>query len=80
MKVARRQSSHALPPAARAAALACVLAAALLLALVLAPPSRAAAYGDGAAIPFLLLPADNPWNTPVDALPLDPDSAGYIAT
>ncbi len=62
----------------RAAALACVLAAALLLALILAGSARAAAYGDGAAIPFLLLPADNPWNTPVDSLPLDPDSADYI--
>ena len=59
------------------AALACVLAAALLLAV--APAARAATYGDGAAIPFLLLPADNPWNTPVDALPLDPNSADYIA-
>ena len=64
---------------ARAAALACVLAAALVLSAALAAPARAAAYGDGAAIPFLLLPADNPWNTPVDALPLDPNSADYIA-
>jgi hypothetical protein len=75
----RRQPPRALPPLARAAALAGVLAAALLLALVLAAPSHAAAYGDGAVIPFLLLPADNPWNTPVDSLPLDPHSAGYIA-
>ena len=79
MESVRRQPPRALPFAVRAAALACVLAAALLLALVLAPPSRAAAYGDGAAIPFLLLPADNPWNTPVDSLPLDPNSADYIA-
>ncbi len=79
MESVRRQPPHALPYAVRAAALACVLAAALVLALVLAPPSRAAAYGDGAAIPFLLLPADNPWNTPVDSLPLDPNSADYIA-
>ena len=79
MESVRRQPPRALPYAVRAAALACVLAAALLLALVLAPPSRAAAYGDGAAIPFLLLPADNPWNTPVDSLPLDPNSADYIA-
>ena len=55
------------------------LAATFLLALALVRPSRAAAYGDGAAIPFLLLPADNPWNTPVDTLPLDADSAGFIA-
>ena len=79
MDARRRQSPHALPPAVRAAALACVLAAAVLLALGAAPSSRAAAYGDGAAIPFLLLPGDNPWNTPVDALPLDPNSADYIA-
>ena len=62
-----------------AAALAGVLAAALLFALVAAAPARSTAYGDGAAIPFLLLPADNPWNTPVDSLPLDADSAAYIA-
>ncbi len=42
-------------------------------------PAGAQAYGAGAAIPFLLLPADNPWNTAVDALPLDPGSAEYIA-
>ena len=70
--VVRRHSST------RAAALAFGLAA-VLLVLVCAAPSRAAAYGDGAAIPFLLLPAGNPWNTPVDTLPLDPNSAGYIA-
>ena len=63
----------------RAAALACVLVATVVLSAALAAPSRAAAYGDGAAIPFLLLPADNPWNTPVDALPLDANSADYIA-
>ena len=79
MEFARRQPQHALPPAARAAALACGLAAALLLALALAAPPQAAAYGDGAAIPFLLLPADNPWNTPVDTLPLDANSADFIA-
>jgi hypothetical protein len=72
MDVLRRQL-----PRARAAALACVLAAALLLAF--AATAHAAAYGDGVAIPFLLFPADNPWNTPVDTLPLDPNSAGYIA-
>ena len=79
MEMNRRQSRQACLFVARATALACVLAATLLVALVLAPPSRAAAYGDGAAIPFLILPADNPWNTPVDALPLDANSAGYIA-
>ena len=79
MEMNRRQSRQACLFVARATALACVLAATLLVALVLAPPSRAAAYGAGAAIPFLILPADNPWNTPVDALPLDANSAGYIA-
>ena len=59
-------------------ALACV-AAAVVLSLAGAAPAWAASYGDGAAIPFLLLPADNPWNTPVDALPLDPNSDDYIA-
>ena len=63
----------------RVAVLACGLAAAILLSAAFAAPARAAAYGDGAAIPFLLLPADNPWNTPVDALPLDANSADYIA-
>jgi len=55
------------------------LAAAFATALVGAVPARATDYGAGAPIPFLLLPADNPWNTRVDTLPLDPDSAGYIA-
>jgi hypothetical protein len=57
--------------------LAVVLAVAML-ALEVAP-ARAQDYGAAAAIPFVLLPADNPWNTPVDALPLDPGSAEYIA-
>jgi hypothetical protein len=43
-----------------------------------ASPAPAQDYGAGAAIPFLVLPADNPWNTPVDQLPLDPRSADYI--
>ena len=56
-----------------------VTLAVILLASIAAAPARAQDYGAGAAIPFLVLPADNPWNTPVDALPLDPGSAGYIA-
>jgi len=59
-----------------------LLAGALLALLLATPPAPAAlatAYGDGAAIPFLLLPADNPWNTRVDMLPLDANSADYIA-
>jgi len=39
----------------------------------------AAGYGGDAPIPFLLLPANNPWNTRVDTLPLDPNSDHYIA-
>ena len=81
MDVLRRQLPRARSDRRRlvapALALACVLAAALLIAF--APAARAATYGDGAAIPFLLLQADNPWNTPVDALPLDPNSADFIA-
>jgi hypothetical protein len=45
---------------------------------IAAAPARAQDYGAGAAIPFLVLPADNPWNMPVDQLPLDPRSAEYI--
>jgi len=56
-----------------------VLTAVFAGALAGAATARATAYGDGAAIPFLLLPADNPWNTAVDTLPLDPNSADYIA-
>ena len=75
----RAAARRSLLACGRAAALACVLAAALVLSAALAAPSRAVAYGDGAAIPFLLLPADNPWNTPVDSLPLDARSSDYIA-
>jgi hypothetical protein len=64
----------------RGSVLVAVLAAAVLAAGALTAASAwAAGYGDGAAIPYLLLPADNPWNTPVDALPLDPNSDDYIA-
>jgi hypothetical protein len=56
-----------------------VLLVALYAAATLPAAAAATAYGDGAAIPFLVLPADNPWNTPVDTLPLDPNSAHYIA-
>ena len=61
----------------------CVLALAVLLGAgllaALAAPARAQDYGVGVALPFSLFPADNAWNTRVDDLPLDPDSAGYIA-
>jgi hypothetical protein len=58
-------------------ALAVLLGAGVLAAL--AAPARAQDYGSGVALPFALFPADNAWNTRVDGLPLDPDSAGYIA-
>jgi len=62
------------------ALLAGALPALLLAALMLAPAlARATDYGANVPIPFLLLPPDNPWNTRVDTLPLDPDSADYIA-
>lgn len=64
------------------ALLAGVLPVLLLVALVsgLFPATaRAADYGANAPIPFLLLPPDNPWNTRVDTLPLDPNSGDYIA-
>jgi len=58
--------------------LGCLIGA--LSALLLASaPARAAEYGVNAPIPFLLLPLDNPWNTRVDTLPLDPNSDDYIA-
>jgi hypothetical protein len=60
-------------------ALVVVLLAGFTAAGVAAAPAGAQDYGAGAAIPFLILPADNPWNTPVDSLPLDPGSAQYIA-
>ncbi len=63
-----------------------VLLTAAALALLLAGPAAprppvapATAYGDGAAIPYALFPADNPWNMRVDTLPVDPNSAAYIA-
>ena len=74
--LARRVLSSALSAAVLAVALLGLAAAVLGVG---AAPARAQDYGAGAAIPFLLLPADNPWNTPVDSLPLDPDSADYIA-
>ena len=76
------------------AAAALVAAATLAPAALAAPVSGAlatnaalragataatAAYGIGAPIPFRLFPVDNAWNAPVDQLPLDPDSAAYIA-
>jgi hypothetical protein len=62
------------------ALLAGALPALLLAAFTLTPATaQGVSYGSNAPIPFLLLPADNPWNTRVDTLPLDPNSADYIA-
>jgi hypothetical protein len=83
MEVRSRKPPRALasrrPAAGVAAAFACTLTSVLLLALATVAPARAIEYGDGVAIPFLLFPADNPWNTRVDTLPLDPNSGDYIA-
>ncbi len=43
-----------------------------------APAAAADVLGPNVAIPFPLFPSDNPWNTPVDTLPVDPDSAAYL--
>ncbi len=45
-----------------------------------ATPSAGAAdiLGPNVAIPFPLFPTDNPWNTRVDTLPVDPNSAAYL--
>ena len=65
-----------------AAVLCIVMCVGLLggaVAWIVVAPAVAQDYGAGAAIPFLVFPADSPWNTPVNALPLDPGSADYIA-
>ena len=76
-RAGRARAGRALPAVAALAVAALTL---LLAVLTLAPaPARATAYGANAPIPFLLLPPDNPWNVRVDALPLDPNSADYVA-
>lgn len=80
----RRRGGRARPRRARPllARLAGALPALLLVALTscaLPAAAVAAGYGGDAPIPFLLFPANNPWNTPVDTLPLDPNSDHYIA-
>ncbi|MCX6362894.1 MAG: hypothetical protein NTW58_01745 [Actinobacteria bacterium] len=60
--------------------LAGALPALLIVALTsCAVPAAATEYGANAPIPFVFLPPDNPWNTRVDTLPLDPNSADCIA-
>jgi hypothetical protein len=76
------RSVDTLPRRPLHALLAGALTALLFAALtsgVLPAGAAATSYGAKAPIPFLLLPPDNPWNTRVDTLPLDPNSADYIA-
>jgi hypothetical protein len=76
------RSVDTLPRRPRHALLAGALTALLVAALtagILPAGAAATSYGANAPIPFLLLPPDNPWNTRVDTLPLDPNSADYIA-
>ena len=47
--------------------------------LLLASQAAARDTGPNCPIPFRLFPADNAWNTPVDTLPVDPNSGDYIA-
>jgi hypothetical protein len=42
--------------------------------------AEAATLGVGSPIPFALFPIDNPWNTRVDTLPVDPRSATYLSS
>jgi hypothetical protein len=58
----------------------------LVIALILTLIASAACVAPrqaGAALPQLqgctIFPADNVWNTPIDTLPVDPNSAAYIA-
>ncbi len=65
------------PPAAGLFVLAVAL---LALCLLAAAPraAEAATFGLDSPIPFTLFPTNNPWNTPVDTLPVDPNSAAYL--
>ena len=59
------------------------LALTLLVLCWLGPAPRAGAadvLGPNVAIPFPLFPTDNPWNTRVDTLPVDPHSAAYLSS
>ncbi len=70
-------------PARMSAALALGLALTLLALCWLCAAPRAGAadiLGPNVAIPFPLFPTDNPWNTPVENLPLDPHSAAYLSS
>lgn len=84
------QPDHPRSPKARLLALPATLSVTILLVLLSGPAPRPAlasrppgghalqSAADIAGCP--LLPADDIWNTPVDALPVDPASATYVAT
>jgi len=59
------------------------LAAALLAGAAaggaFAPPAAARDLGSDCPIPSRLFPTDNAWNIPIDALPVDANSADYVA-
>ncbi len=66
-------------PATLALCLAALLVLFALWWLVAVPRAGAAGVpGLDAPIPFALFPSGNPWNTAVDDLPVDPDSAAYL--
>jgi hypothetical protein len=70
------------PPRDRLMLALCLVALLALCAVWLAAAPRARAAdppGLDAPIPFALFASDNPWNTPVDSLPVDPNSAAYLA-
>jgi hypothetical protein len=81
MATPRRTTTHPRPPLrVPTACLSALVVALLSLCLLAAAPraAQAATLGIGSPIPFALFPTDNPWNTPVDTLPVDPDSAAYL--
>ena len=86
MRHARREDAAAFAagrpsraPSAGALGLALTL---LVLCWLCSAPRAGAAdiLGANVAIPFPLFPTDNPWNTRVDTLPLDPHSAAYLSS
>jgi hypothetical protein len=84
MRRARREDAATcvagrLSRAPAAVALGLALTLVVLCWLSWAPRAGAAdMLGPNVAIPFPLFPTDNPWNTRVDTLPVDPHSAAYL--
>ncbi len=81
MATTRRTTSDSRPfSRGPIACLSALVFALLSLCLLAAAPraAEAATLGVGSPIPFTLFPTDNPWNTPVDAAPVDPNSAAYL--